>query len=138
MITLIGDPDTELWLFYRYLTSTALFERDKIIIVLTIPTLRVDKQYEVYSVINVPTALHSHTDQDIDTYSDATATSETTYMLASYDLEAEGILIDKQRSRYVLLTSDEMIACSHSETQWCEVSSPVFPVNLAKVCVISL
>lgn len=139
LITLIGDPDTELWLFYRYLSSMALFERDKIIIILTIPTLRVDKAYEVYKAISIPIPMVSR--EDSDTYNndaDRTDTYQRPDMLATYDLESEVFLIDKHRNHYVLLTSEEIAMCANPHTKWCSISSPVFPVNLATQCVINL
>jgi hypothetical protein len=135
LITLIADPEQELWLFYKYLTSTAVFDKGKIIIVLAIPVLRVDRQYEVHKALNVPIPLAAHTDTDS---TDNILTTDSTNMIATYDLEATAFLIDKQRNKYVMLTSEESRICSNANIKWCAVTSPVYPVNIAKTYLINM
>ena len=39
-------------------------------------------------------------------------------------------MIDKGRTKYALLTEAEIDKCSDLSVKWCNVESPLFPVNL--------
>ena len=58
-------------------------------------------------------------------------------MITKYNLESEGLMIDKSTTRYALLTQDETEMCSDS-VKYCNVQSPIYPVNLARLCVVNL
>lgn len=38
---------------------------------------------------------------------------DTTYLMAVYELEADGLMIDNGRTNYALLTKSETDSCSH-------------------------
>lgn len=59
-------------------------------------------------------------------------------MVATYELEANHLLIDKRRTKYALLTDEDSEACKHSEIRWCATRSPIYFVSLSKLCIISL
>ena len=54
LMELISDPRTDMWSFYRYLATTTLFLDGKLVIVLSIPLIRLDDNYEVYRALSVP------------------------------------------------------------------------------------
>jgi hypothetical protein len=56
--------------------------------------------------------------------------------IASYQVESYAMMINKARPKYAFLDHDEFEKCSHSKR--CTTKSPVFPVNLAQLCLISL
>ena len=45
----------ELWSFHKYLTCSTYFMDGKIITILVIPLVRLDRKFEVYKAIAVPT-----------------------------------------------------------------------------------
>lgn len=128
MLKLIGDPKTELWVFYQYLMSNVLFEGNRMVIVITIPLLQLDDKFEVYKAYNIPLALSNVQTDNL----------ETPDLLATYSLESRGFLIDKGRTKYKLLTDEETRQCSNPNTKWCHAKGAVFPVNLSKLCLINL
>lgn len=128
LLTLIGDPNTELWFFYKQLTSMAIMDGRKIIVVLSIPLLRLEDTYEVYRVHNLPMPLCRN---------DLLNKSQMN-LIATYNLEATSFLINKARSQYALLTDEEGTLCDLPETRWCSTKSPTYFVNLSKLCLIQL
>ena len=57
-------------------------------------------------------------------------------MTASFKLEARGLMICKGTTKYALLTEAEIYKCSDLGVKWCNVESPLFPVNLAKIFIL--
>lgn len=127
-LSLIGDPAKDLFLFYRQLASSALLEDDRIIIVLSIPVLHTSNRFEVFKAHSLPLAIKGV----------KTDNNHAPDMIATYDLEAHGLMIDQGRTKYALLTKDEIDQCSDPSIKWCSVTEPIFPVNLAKLCLVHL
>lgn len=127
-LALIGNPRTDLWLFYRQLSTTALLDENKIVAVINIPVLQISNQFEVYRVYSLP----------LPTEQMQTDNSNAPDMTASFKLEARGLMIDKGRTKYALLSEAEVDKCSDLSVKWCNVESPLFPVNLAKLCIVNL
>ena len=130
LMTLISDPKTDIWTFYRYLTSTTIFREGKILIVLSIPMIKMDQTYEVYRAIPVPIIYNKPLLYD--------HKYDTTEFVASYQLESNGFLIDKARQKYVLLSANELEICSQTSVRYCTVNSPLYTVILGKTCIINL
>ena len=127
-LSLIGDPAKDLFLFYRQLASSALLEYERIIIMLSIPVLHTSNPFEIYKAHGLPLSIKEvKTDKD-----------HAPDMIATYDLEAHGQMIDQGRTNYALLTEDEIDRCSDPSIKWCSVTKPIFPVNLAKLCLVHL
>lgn len=127
-LSLIGDPAKDLFLFYRQLASSALLEDDRIIIVLSIPVLHTSNRFEVFKAHSLPLTIKGV----------KTDNNHAPDMIATYDLEAHGLMIDQGRTKYALLTKDEIDQCSDPSINWCSVTEPIFPVNLAKLCLVHL
>ena len=53
-LTLTGDPRTELWKFYKHLTCTTMFMDNKILVIVPVPLLDMQEDFEVYQVHNLP------------------------------------------------------------------------------------
>ena len=120
LLSLIGDPKTNLWSFYKHLTTEAVFMDGKILIIISIPTFRID--HTLYRAISVPILSPTPVKGDSD-------------FLASVSLESAGLLIDKERTRYQLLSDAELAACS--DIQFCTVTSPIYTVSLDKTCIVN-
>ncbi|CAC5408220.1 unnamed protein product [Mytilus coruscus] len=59
-------------------------------------------------------------------------------MVAQYELEAAVIAANQEKTKYMLLSNQEIDKCSNPLVNFCEIKSPVYPVNLSKLCVIAL
>ena len=106
------------------------FLTEKIIIVIAIPMLKSDTEYEVYRVISIPILLPVTINHS--------CKSRNTEFLATNKLESNGFLNEKARIKYQLLTDSEIQACSHKKARFCTVYSPVFSRSLSNTCLINL
>ena len=129
LISLIADPKRELWSFYKYLTCSTYFIDGKIITILVIPLVRLDRKFEVYKAIAVPTLSQKTIINPENQY---------TNLIAQYHLDGAGFLIDKSRTQYQLLTMAELSSCCRASVRFCTVRNPVFPVALTKSCMTEL
>ena len=127
-LALMGDPNKNLWLFYQQLTTTALLDENRIVVIIRIPLLRNNHKFEIYKAYNLPLPV-----KDIQTDN-----MKAPDLIATYDLEGDGIMVDKERTNFALLTKYETDICSNPVVKWCNVKSPIFPINLARLCIINL
>ena len=121
------DSTKSLWAYYQSLKVSTFLEEDRMIVVINVPLIQYDHSFEVYRVTNLGLPLVN------DTYE----TSDTHTMVARYDLEAEGIAINVQRTKYVLLDSQQLRDCSQPTLGTCDLKSAIFPVNLSNNCILA-
>lgn len=126
--SLMCDPKTDLFKFYQNLQTSAVLLDKQIVIVLKIPLLEVNNRFQVIKAFNVPVIVNK----------DQTSNPQMTTMTATYRLESSGLLINQAKTKYALLSSDELARCSNPSINFCSVSSVIFPVNLAKLCIVNL
>lgn len=55
-----------------------------------------------------------------------------------YDLEANSIAVNTDRSQYMLLSSNELRSCSNPLMGFCFAKSPVYKTSVSKLCIIAL
>ena len=127
-LTLIGDSNTDLWVFYRQLKTIALIDNDQVVVIIHIPILQIISQYEIYKIFSVPLVTQGMQTDD----------NQISEMTATLNLESNGLMINKDRTKYTLLTDQELDKCSDPNVNWCSVASPIFPVNVAKLCIVNL
>ena len=122
------DPSKDLWKYYHILSCTTIFENNKLITIVKIPLLDVNEEYEIFKVHNLPLP-----------YVGRNITEEDQpNMVARYQLEADYLGVNAERTNYMLLTGTDVAHCSSKLTDFCQTKSPVYPVNLSKLCVMSL
>ncbi|MET0106093.1 MAG: hypothetical protein ABW072_13270, partial [Sedimenticola sp.] len=124
------DPRSNIWYFYRTLICTTILDDDKIIVVITVPLLDFTGEYEVFRVHNIPLPMCNERQ-------DAKITSATN-MVARYEVEYPGLLINKDRSKYTPLNEYEMFTCSNQVTRYCSPENAILPVNLNRLCILAL
>lgn len=97
-LRLPGTPDEDLWSFYKFLTRTSTTENNKLLIILSKPLLHAQDTYNIYKVHNLPALVTNQSNFII--YNGCS-------VVAQYDLEANSIAVNTDRTRYMLLSSDE-------------------------------
>ena len=127
-LKLPNDPQVDLWFFYKHLTCITVLETDTILIVISIPLLDLNGKFEVFKAISVPFPLPTDQGQQ----------SNLPDMVAVYDLEATDFIINRERTKYALLSQKEKQHCSDQSTTFCAIENAIFPINLSKLCVIAL
>lgn len=122
------DPEANIWYFYRTLTCTTVLENDKILVLISIPLLDYNGEFDVYKVYNIPVPLHKNFSKN----------SKLPDMVAKYNIEYSGLLINKDRSQYAPLTEHELQTCGNTLIKYCTPKNAVLPVNLHRLCILAL
>ena len=121
-----ADPVNNIWYFYNTITCNAYLDGHKILIVLSIPLLdnKVMRfiKYTTYHYLSVVCRLE---DKNLD-------------LTAKYDLSVEALMINKERTKYALLSSNDLDACNNRYMPFCNPKSPIYQINLSKSCIIAL
>lgn len=125
VMSLPANPRKDLWLLYSTLTCTTVLHNDSIVVVLNIPLLDYERQFELYIAHNLDIPLLNHT--DIVDYK----------FMAKYQLESRYLAINKRRTQYALLSEIEAKNCL-ANNLYCHIKSPVYAVMSSKMCVIKL
>lgn len=111
------NPDKDLWSFYKFLTCTSTTENYKLLIILSIPLLDAQDTYSIYKVHNLPALMTNQSNSIID---------NDCSMVAQYNLEANSIAVNTDRTQYMLFSSDELRSCSNPLMGFCFAKSPVY------------
>ena len=127
-IKLPADPVNNIWYFYNTITCNAYLDGHKILIVLSIPLLDDKESYEIYKIHNLPLSKHGT----------STSKDKNLGLTAKYDLSVEALMINKERTKYALLSSNDFDACNNRYMPFCNPKSPIYQINLSKSCIIAL
>ncbi|CAC5360921.1 unnamed protein product [Mytilus coruscus] len=122
-----GDEIKDIWNFYKFLACSTVLDENRIIIIITLPLLDIRDSYDIYKIHNLPVPTKV-TDKK----------SDSSNMVAQYELEAAVIAANQEKTKYMLLSTQEIDKCSNPLVNYCEIKSPVYPVNLSKLCIIAL
>ena len=126
-LKLSEDPDTNIWYFYRTLNCKTLLDNDKLLVVINVPLLDQNGEYEVFKVHVLPLP-----------WVESLSTPKLPNMVATYDVQYTSLLINKERNRYALLDTEDVHACSNAVLRYCTPRNAVLPVNLHQHCVLAL
>ena len=109
-LRLPGDPEKDLWPFYKFLRSTSTTVDNKLLIILSIPLLDAQDTYNIFKIQNLPALVTNRTNSII---------SNGCSMVARYNLETTAIAVNTRRTQYILLTPDELERCAHPLISFC-------------------
>jgi hypothetical protein len=123
-LSLPGDPVNDLWYFYRSLTCNTILEDNMILVVIVVPLLDSNGKFEIYKIHNLPIPM-SHE-------------KLKSTMVAQYEIEASAIAVNTERTKYVLLTAEELDRCTKPLIGFCSLKSAVYHINLSQLCIMAL
>ena len=89
------EPKEDLWHLYKTLTCTTLINEKKLVVVISIPLLDLLGQFEISSVYNL--AVSSLNISKVNGIN----------ILAQYDLETNNLAVNKQKTKFMILTSED-------------------------------
>lgn len=122
------DPEKNIWYYYRALSCSTILDGDKIMIILNVPLLDYKGEFEVYRVHSIAAPPNKYLRKS----------SGLPDMIARYDIESQGMLINKDRNQYALLSADELQMCGNEGIKYCSPRNAVLPVNQHKLCMLAL
>ena len=97
-------------------------------LVVLVPLLGAVNKFEVYNIYNLPLPIK---DPNV-------AVKEMTNMVVEFKLESKSLAINLEQMKYILLTSAELESCTSPLHHYCDIKSPVYPINLSKLCTVVL
>ena len=100
-----------------------------IITILVILLVGLERKFEVYKAIAVPTLSQKTI---------ISSKNQHTNLLAQYHLDGAGFLIDKSGTQYQFLMMAELNSCSRALVCFCTVRNPLFSIALTKSCMVEL
>ena len=126
-ILLPSDPTTELWNYYKILSCHTLLDTNRILIVMSIPLLDYDSNFQIFKPFNLPIPVNLNSSDD-----------HSFSMLAYLNLEAKAIGVNVQKTKYILLNDERLDECIRPDVNFCDIRSPIYRINLSKLCIIAL
>ena len=125
-LKLPSDPEKDLWDFYNIWTCRAVLDGNHIYVVVSVPLLDENSKYEVYKVHNLPVPINS------------TSEVKNSGMIARYSLESNYFAVNGDNSKFILLSNSELPHCVNPWQKFCKIESPIYPINLSKLCIVAL
>ena len=88
-----------------------------------------DKEsYEIYKIRNLPLSKHGA----------STSEDKNLDLTAKYNLSVETLMINKERTQYALLSSNDFDACNNRYMPFCNPKRQIYQINLSKPCILAL
>ncbi len=119
-LALPGDPDTDVWSYYRYILAIPAIVGQTLLVSLQIPLADVSTTLRFYRVHSFP-LLDPHTQQQF-----------------LYELENPYLAIDAKTDYYTLPAEAEVSLCVATHGKWCQLAQPMYTVDTSRHCVLAL
>lgn len=121
------NPRDDIWYFYKTLTCITYLENDQIHIVLKIPLINTKEKYDIFKVYNIPFPFYN-----------STVSEKPTQYLVKYELEAEILMVSRNREEYALLSDNNYYMCNNVNLPFCNPKVVFYPSNMNNKCVMAL
>ncbi len=115
-----GDPDTDVWSYYRCICAVPAIVGQTLLVSLQVPLADVSTTLCFYCIHSFP-LLDAHTQQQF-----------------SYGLENPYLAIDAKTDYYTLPAEAEVSLCIATHGKWCWLAQPMYTVDTSRHCVLAL
>ena len=119
-ITLPGNPRTNIWHYYKFLTVTPLIDDSQLILMIRIPLLDTDSTMTLYKVYNLPIY------------------NPTIGKSLSYQLEGSNLAITKDNNYVSILTEAEFIQCTLVQGHFCSLNTALYHIDYSNWCLVAM
>ena len=119
-ITLPGNPRTNIWHYYKFLTLTLLIDDSQLILMIRIPLLDTDSTMTLYKVYNLPIY------------------NPTIGKSLSYQLEGSNLAITKDNNYVPILTEAEFIQCTLAQGHFCSLNTALYHIDYSNWCLVAM
>jgi len=125
-LALAADPVHRVWHYYKSLHVDSAFQDGSLIFVIDLPLIHIDSQFNLFKIHSFPVAAPNHIPTGLDG-----ATIQ-------YKVDNAAIAINFGRTKYFLLSKEELKVCMSSSDAYCRINKPLY-LTVAKLhCEISL
>ena len=119
------NPCKVIWYYYKTLTCMTYLQCKEIRIVLKIPLINTKDAYKVYKVYNLPLPSNS-------------INSNQTDVLLQYELEAEMLMVSKDKTAFSLMSYEMYRMYINHHYQFCNSETAFYQTNINKLCIMAL
>ena len=124
-VELPRNPRKDIWYYYKTLACMTYLQSKEIRIVLKIPLINTKESYEVFKVHNLPLPSDS-------------INSKQTDVLLKYELEAEMLIVSKDKTTFSILSDYTYRMCTNHHYQFCNPETAFYQTNINKLCIMAL
>ena len=121
-LTLVREPEVNLWYFYKTLKVATIIHDQKLIVVIDIPLVNTNSKLELFQIHNLPFP----------------GQKEFRGATAKYDIESTGLAINHGRNEYILLNKEEFAICTSHLDSFCELNKVRYMISAKMHCVSSI
>ena len=119
-VELPRNPRKDIWYYYKTLACMTYLQSKAIRIVLKIPLINTKESYEVFKVHNLPLPSDS-------------INSNQTDVLLKYELEAEMLIVSKDKTTFSILSDYTYRMCTNHHYQFCNPETAFYQTNINKL-----
>ena len=134
-VVLPNDPDSEIWSYYESLSCATVLEGQHLLTYIKLPLLDGHSKFEVFQTFNLPVPL---TPQNLSNNEIQEQPNESSALVARYRLENEMLAVNTDRTKYVILSANELQKCTDPVRSFCEIKSPIYTMHHTKNCLVAL
>ena len=119
-LTLPVNKNADIWSYYQFLKINAFVHRDMLIVVLILPLIDKDLEFDLFKAHSLP-LLHPQLKK-----------------VFTYDLESPYIALRSDSNYFTIPLQDDILTCSISAGHFCNLNTPLYPVSSTTECIYHL
>ena len=112
--------EADIWSYYQFMKIEAFVEQDKLIVILALPLIDKDLQFDLFRAHNLP-LLHPEMRK-----------------LFSYELESPYIALRHDGHYLTIPNHDDVLTCGISNGHFCNLNTPLYPTKDSNFCIYHL
>ena len=119
-LTLPVNKNADIWSYYQFLKINAFVHRDMLIVVLILPLIDKDLEFDLFKAHSLP-LLHPELKK-----------------VFTYDLESPYIALRMDSNYFTIPMQDDILTCTISAGHFCNLNTPLYPVSSTTECIYHL
>jgi hypothetical protein len=119
-LTLPTSQQTDIWSYYQFLKIEAFVQSDMLIVILVLPLIDKDLQFDLFRAHNLP-LLHP-----------------SLRKVFTYEIESPYIALRNDGNYLTIPTHDDILTCTISAGHFCNLNTPLYPTSTTSYCVYHL
>ena len=119
-LTLPVNKNADIWSYYQFLKINAFVHRDMLIVVLILPLIDKDLEFDLFKAHSLP-LLHPELKK-----------------VFTYDLESPYIALRMDSNYFTIPMQDDILTCTILAGHFCNLNTPLYPVSSTTECIYHL